>query len=38
MEPRLRTWQLTATAAGYTSTRDVVVGGTTTPLRTTRFR
>ena len=29
--------QLTATAAGYTSNRDVVVGGTTTPLRTTRF-
>jgi hypothetical protein len=29
--------QLTATAAGYTSNRDVVVGGTTTTLRTTRF-
>src|SRR5207249_5140436 len=29
--------QLTATAAGGTSHRDVAVGGTTTPLRTTRF-
>ena len=29
--------QLTATAAGYTSNRDGIVGGTTTPLRTTRF-
>jgi hypothetical protein len=29
--------QLTATAAGGTSNRDVLVGGTTTALRTTRF-